>query len=300
MPVNSLSSFGDTLGTARFEGVFANQSPEWHAQRAKGIGGSDVGTIVGCNPWQSAYTLAAVRLGKIENNFQTSEAMEWGTRLEPVVLDKFADEHPELTLHREVGSWSHVERPWQLANPDGLFQDGDGNWGVVEVKTARFEDDWKDGVPAYYRTQVQWYLQTFGFTKAYVVALFSGSKYREFEVLADQFEQDTNLAAVEEWKNIVDSGDLPDFSAPFISTLTTTREMHPAIDSDAEVELGQLGVYYFLAENDFKQAESHFNEMKARVTEAMGTAKRGLVNGDWMLTRQSRNGGTPYLVSKRG
>jgi putative phage-type endonuclease len=301
-PMTNLSVFtaGDTLGSARYVGTFENQSPEWHDQRATGIGGSDVSTIVGCNPWQSAYSLAAVRLGKIENNFTTSEAMEWGTRLEPVVLDKFAESHPELTVHREVGSWHHVDREWQLANPDALFTDEAGNMGIVEVKTARFEDDWKDGVPVYYRTQVQWYLQTFGFNTAIVVALFSGSKYREFTVPADDFEQDTNLAAVTEWKNIVDAGDLPDFSAPFISTLTTTREMHPEVDSDESVELGDLGVYYFLAEQDFKQAESHFTEMKARVTQEMGTAKRGLVNGDWVLTRQSRNGGTPYLVSKRG
>jgi putative phage-type endonuclease len=300
MTKTSVSAVLDSIGSARYEGTFENGSPEWHAQRAKGIGGSDVGTIVGCNPWQSAYTLAAVRLGKIDSNVPASEAMEWGTRLEPVVLDKFEESHPELEVFREVGSWRHEEREWQLANPDGLFRDSAGNWGVIEVKTARYEDDWKDGVPVYYRTQVQWYLQTFGFGRAIVVALFSGSKYREFEVLADKFEQDTNLAAVVEWKNVVDAGELPEFSAPFISTLTTTREMHPEIDSDAQVELGQLGIYYFLAEQDFKQAESHFNEMKARVTEEMGTAKRGLVNGDWLLTRQSRNGGTPYLVSKRG
>lgn len=299
MTGSSLKKVADTWGLARHIGTFTNGSDEWHKVRATGIGGSDVGTIVGCNPWQSAYYLAAVRLGKIDGTIPQNEAMEWGNRLEPVVLDKFADEHPELTLHREVGTWQHVEREWQHANPDAIAEHADGSFSIVEVKTARYEDDWKDGVPAYYRTQVQWYLQTFGFKQAYVVALFSGSRYREFELLADEFEQDTNLAAVEEWRNIVEAGQLPDFSEPMLSTYNATREIHPEIDPGAEVDLGDLGMYYALAVQDFAQAESHLNEMKARVSDALGTAKRGVVNGETIVTRQSRNGGTPYLVNAK-
>lgn len=309
MSNSSIGNLTDKLGTARLAGVFANQSPEWHAQRATGIGGSDVGTIVGCNPWQSAYHLAAVRLGKIENNFEPNEAMEWGTRLEPVILDKFAENHPEFIVHREVGSWTHQDREWQLANPDAIFEyyaedprkgeDQDVRaYGIVEVKTAEYEDAWSEGVPAYYRTQVQWYLQTFGFQRAIVVALFRGKRYREYEVLADEFEQETNLASVIEFKKLLDAGELPDFSAPMISTYNATRELHPEITDD-EVELADLGVHYFLAVAEHDKSEEHLNEMRARILDAMGTAKRGLVNGEWLLTRQARNGGTPYLVAKR-
>lgn len=258
-----------------------------------------MGTIVGCNPWQSPYYLAAVRLGKIDGNIEVNEAMEWGNRLEPVVLDKFQDEHPELTVHRDVGTWHHAQREWQHANPDAIATDDQGVHSIIEVKTARYEDDWKGGVPAYYRTQVQWYLQAFGFQRAYVVALFSGSRYREFLVEADQFEQDTNLATVEEWKKLVDAGQLPDYSAPFTSTLQATREQHPDIDSEATADLGDLGVYYQLAVDDFTKAESHLNEMKARVTDVLGSAKKGTVNGEVIVTRQARNGGTPYLVNSR-
>lgn len=299
MTLASVVFDSDKAGSARLIGKFANGSPEWHEVRARGIGGSDVGTIVGCNPWQSAYYLAAVRLGKIDGTIAQNEAMEWGTRLEPVILDKFADEHPELALFREVGTWSHPDREWQHANPDALFQTADGDFGIVEVKTARYEDDWKEGVPAYYRTQVQWYLQTFGYSKAYVVALFSGSRYREFEVIADEFEQDTNLAAVEQWRKTVEAGELPDFSEPMLSTYQATREQHPEIDSEAEVELGHLGVVYWQAMQDLAQAESHANELRARVMDAMGTAKRGLVEGHLLVTRQARNGGAPYLVNAK-
>lgn len=299
MALNTLPTLTDTVGTARLLGNFENNSPEWHELRRTGIGGSDIAAICNASPWTSPFALWAKKTGRIPDDFTPSEAAEWGTRLEAVIIDKFEEEHPELTVHRNVGTWAHVDREWQLANPDALFVDAAGNWGIVEVKTSRYEDDWSQGVPAYYRTQVQWYLQTFGFTKAYVVSLFAGSKYREFEMDADDFEQSTNLAQVEQFRAYIDKDEQPDYDGA-LSTYETIRELHPDIDAEGSVELGDLGVHYFLAVIDFEKAEAHLNEMKSRVLDAMGSAKRGMIEDEWRLTRQARNGGKPYLVTKKG
>lgn len=278
-------------------GNFENGSQEWHDLRAGGIGGSEVGTICGFNKWESPFTLWAKKTGRIEGQVEPNEAMEWGNRLEPVVLDKFEDTHPEFKVHRNVGTWAHPDRPWQLANPDALFEH-EGQFGIVEVKTAQYEDAWSDGVPAHYLTQVQWYLQTFGYSKAWVVALFHGNRYREFEVEASEFQQDNALAEVERFRDHLLHDVQPDYDGA-LSTYTTVRALHPEI-TDEEVELGDLGMYYQLAEVKFKQAEEEMNDMKSRVLDAMGSAKRGLIEGRWVLTRQARGTGTPYLVSKRG
>lgn len=285
-------------GDAMFLGLAESGSDQWHEFRSRGIGGSDVGTICGLSPWQSPFSLWARKTGRIVDNKEPSEAMEWGTRLESVILDKFEESHPELKLHRNVGTWHHRERAWQLANPDGIAVDKTGNEIIVEVKTARYEDDWAKGVPAYYRTQVLWYLQTFGFKQAIVVVLFGGSKYREFIVDWDAFEADVNLARVEEFRGYVVEDLQPDYDGS-TATLQTVRELHPLID-DTEVELGQLFTYYTLALNDEAKAVDFANELRARVLAEMGNAKRGLFDGKVVVTRQARNGGTPYLVNKRG
>lgn len=299
MALNTLPTVTDTLGTARLLGNFENNSPEWHELRRTGIGGSDIAAICNASPWTSPFALWAKKTGRIPDDYTPSEAAEWGTRLESVVLDKFEEEHPELTVHRNVGTWAHADREWQLANPDALFVDAEGNWGIIEVKTSRYEDDWSQGVPAYYRTQVNWYLQTFGFAKAHVVTLFAGSKYREFQMDADSFEQATNLEQVEQFRAYIDKDEQPDYDGA-LSTYETIRELHPDIDAEGSVELGDLGVHYFLAVFDFEKAEAHLNEMKSRVLDAMGSAKRGMIEDEWRLTRQARNGGKPYLVTKKG
>lgn len=297
-PTLSSKNVEAPVGDSVFLGDYASNTPEWHALRATGIGGSEVGTICGVNPWESPFTLWAKKTGRIERDFEPSEAMEWGTRLESVILEKFADVHTELTVFPSPGTFRHKDRDWQIANPDGVFVDSNGEPGIIEIKTARYEDDWADGVPPYYKTQVQWYLQTFGFSRAFVAVLFSGSKYREFEILADEFEQNINLKKVEEFRAYVADNIKPDFDGA-MSTYETVRKIHPLIDTEAEIELGDLAVDYIAANMIFTEAERRFTELKSRVLDAMGNAKKGLVDGNVFVTRQARGTGTPYLVNKK-
>ena len=288
------------LGAAR-RVIKSEKTKEWHELRKTGIGGSEVASIIGISPWRSAISLWAEKTGLLPREEIKNDAIEWGVRLEAVVLDKLADEHPELKLHRNVGSWVNNDRPWQISNPDAIFEQ-DGKYGIIEVKTAAYEDDWKsDGewvCPAYYETQVQWYLQTFGFDRAIVAVLFAGRKYVEIEVSARQLEQDLNLIEAIRFREHVSTLTRPEWDGSD-STVETIRRMNPELDG-SEVELGELGKTYQLALAEYSTASAALNNMKARVLAAMGGAKRGTIDGVTIVTRMSRAGGLPYLVNKKG
>jgi putative phage-type endonuclease len=285
------------MSRATYLATLDNGSDEWLELRKRGVGGSEVGTICGLNKWESAYTLWAKKTGRITEQVQMNEPMEWGNRLEPVVIDKFADEHPELEILRNVGTWAHRDRLWQIGNPDALYVK-DGKLGVIEVKTASSENDWFDGVPAYYATQVQWYMDVFDVEHAYVIVLFNGRNYREYELTRTPLAQELNREFVEDFRNQVASDFHPDFDGS-ISTMDTVRTLNPDI-VDEGVELGWLGVQYFPAETKFKEAEAELNEVKTRILDAMGSAKIGLVEGHQTFARQRRGSNAPYLVIKRG
>lgn len=288
----------DTLGSATRVGNFEAQSPEWHALRASGIGGSDIAAICKTSPWTSPFALWAKKTGRIEDTVGASEAAEWGNILEPVILDQF-EKRSGLTVHRDVGTWAHKNRSWQLANPDAIWEDADGNLGIVEVKTSRYEDDWTNGVPEYYKTQVYWYAQTFGFESTiYVVALFAGSKYRTFELNPSAFEQENNLSEVEKFRQYLDTDTQPDFDGA-TSTYETLRALHPDIDTESEVDLGDLWEHAANALGDERTASNKATEMKSRIIDALGKAKKGTYDGNVVVTRQSRSGGVPYLVVKK-
>jgi predicted phage-related endonuclease len=173
------------------------------------------------------------------------------------------------------------------------------------VKTAAYADDWNlpaegvrgsaNDVPRYYLTQVQWYLRIMGFKKAVVVALFSGNKYREFDIPADEFQQSADFALVQEFWQKVQDDKQPDWDGS-TSTYESVRSLHPDID-DSDVELGPLGQAYVSAMDALATAEEATTMLKSMILDNMGMAKRGLLDGKVIVKRQAgRNGSAPYLV----
>jgi putative phage-type endonuclease len=215
--------------TAELVGHFQHGSPEWHAARMGGIGGSEIAAVLGLSKWESHFSLWHRKQALIPDR-PTNPDQEWGTRLEPVILQAFADNHPELVVDTNPGTWRNTDRPWQIANPDALAATRTtvneltaplawtGEWVVVEAKNVndRVAWEWDDGVPPYYLAQVRWYLDVFGLDRAIICALFGGSDYAEFEVTPDP--DDTQL--------------LRDAGADFMRSLAEGRR--PDIDSHTE------------------------------------------------------------------
>lgn len=291
------STLPQVLGTAEFVANYKNNSPEWLELRRSGFGGSEVATCLGLNPWESALTLWYKRTNRIDSEVLDNPAMEWGRRLESVVMAKFKEDHPELEVWDDVGTWRNNERRYQLVNPDGIYRDADGNYGIIEIKTAAYKDDWAYGVPKYYKTQVQYYLNAFGFDNAHVVLLVAGRDYNEFELPADDFQQAVDLAAVERFLNCVENDTRPDWDGSN-STYETVRKMHPQIE-DGSVELNELYVLYKNHKAAAAAADARLTEVKSQIMDLMGLAKNGLYDGKVVMTRTAKGQGLPYLMEKR-
>lgn len=306
MPITSLPIQNQT--TAYWLGNLVNGSADWHEARANGIGGSEVGTIAGLNKWESAFTLWAKKCGLIDSTVAPSEAMEAGSRLESFVLDWFSELHPELDVDPNVGTYQGVDG-WDHANPDAVYRDGK-KWGIIEVKTARFEDDWVvpakgvagdvSGVPKHYVTQVQWYLRIMGFKFAKVVVLFGGQKLRWYDIEADEFQQQVDFDLAKRFWACVENKDQPRWDGS-LSTYETVRVMHPEI-VDESVELPvELWRDYSAALLASKDAELLLQGYKTQVLAFLGLARAGTVDGVVRVVRQAgRNGAAPYLVNKEG
>jgi putative phage-type endonuclease len=295
LPVSKLPSESNQLLDAVLLGDFANGSPEWHELRNEPgvIGGSDIAACAGLSSWTSPITLWAKKTGQIPDEVTPNMSMKLGTILEEPILQLFADEHPELTI-LTTGTWANKTYPWMRANPDGLYLDADGNWGIVEVKFSR--DYWTQ-VPQSYRAQVLWYMKVFGIRQAKLVAL-AGSSYQEYDIEWDQFEADTLFEAAIRFRQACLELKMPDWDGSN-STLETVRALNPNIE-DGEVDLDELGVHYFNAVTDADAANTKLTELKSRVVKAMEGKKRGLVYGDHLISLRSRAGGMPYLHHEKG
>jgi putative phage-type endonuclease len=295
LPVNKLSAETNELFDAVLLGDFANGSQEWHDLRNEPgvVGGSDIGAIAGLSSWESCITKWAKKTGQIPDEVTPNMSMKLGTILESPILNLFADEHPELEIY-ETGTWANKENPWARSNPDGLYKDADGNWGIVEVKFSR---DYWSGVPQAYRAQVLWYMRIFGIKQAKLVAL-AGSSYMEFDIEWDEFEAQTLWDSAVRFRQACLDMKMPYWDGSN-STLETIRALSPGI-VDTEVDLDDLGMHYLNSVDELEKATVKTTELKARVIQAMDGAKRGLVFGEHLLSLRSRAGGAPYLHHEKG
>ena len=184
---------------------------EWLRWRKKGIGGSDVSAIPGINKWTSAIELWLDKTNQTNNEVEVNEAIQWGTILEPVVRDHFAVVTGKIVI--EVRAMlQHLDHPFMLADVDGVTTDDNGNPAILEIKTASEykRDEWSNGVPTYYQTQVQHYLCVTGVSKAYVAVLIGGNSFRIYEVDADPEVQQMLIAVEKDFWDKVQNMIRPD------------------------------------------------------------------------------------------
>lgn len=177
---------------------------EWLSWRKKGIGGSDVSAILGINKWTSAIELWLDKTNQTNKPVEINEAMQWGTILEPIIRDHFAAVTGKTVMEVKA-MLQHPEHPYMLADVDGITTDDNGDPAILEIKTASEykRDEWLEGVPTYYETQVQHYLCVTGVNKAYVAVLIGGNTFRIFEVDADPEIQQMLIAVEKDFWNKV-------------------------------------------------------------------------------------------------
>lgn len=278
-------------------------SDEWHAARSGRLGGSEIAAVLGLSPFDSRFSLFYRKQGEIGPTDETPE-MEWGKRLEPVIVAKCAEEHPEWKIGPQPGTFVHALRSWQLANPDALVRSDDGEpTAVVEAKFSLFGDDCgepgTDEIPVYWRTQGMWYLDVLGLPVCHFAVLVGGHDYREYRLEYDEAEatqlRDAGRAFLDDVQNDI-RPDIDEHGA----TYQAIKELHPQIDG-SEVELDADLVAEFIASRLAKaEATAEAARMTSVLAEAMGEAHRATYCGMTIATRQARGDGLPYVVIGRG
>lgn len=268
---------------------------EWLELRRKGLGGSDVATAMGLSPWKSPMQLYLEKTGEIDPEPLTSEVVYWGTVLESVIADRFAELHPELTVEEPKQMLAHSDYPFMLANLDRVVITSDGKQGVLEVKTtsATQSDKWKDdNVPIHYVLQVQHYLAVTGYDFAYIACLIGGQNYVERYMERDEELIEQLIDKESEFWNCVETKTPPAWDGSEASW-QILRSLYPRAEKGKAVELPKDLVDTM---KEFKELEDRSKEYeailkdinKARdarkqvIVEAMADAEVGLL-GQWQI-----------------
>ena len=235
--------------------------------------------IVGLSYFKSPLRLWLEKTGRVEpDDLSGNEAVEWGVTLEPIIRDKFAANHPEYTVQLPSGVYANNENPWERASLDAeLYDKKSQEFGVLEIKTAgeRMADDWKDGVPDYYKTQVIHYLNVTGYSFAWVAVLIGGQRYREYWYRPDDEDKAAVRDAVRMFWGFVQRDEAPalighkdegDSLTKLNANDTGEIRQEPASLMDA------LVVEYQDAGEEIKRLDEKRRSLANRIKEYIGTA----------------------------
>lgn len=136
--------------------IYPKDHDEWLKLRSTGIGSSDVGTILGVNPFDTPYKLWLRKRGElppIEENL----AMRLGHILEPAVAQLYEESTGNMVQKDTEGDWcaKSDKKDFLIASPDRICTDKEGGDILLECKTTRRAVNY-DNIPASWICQVQY------------------------------------------------------------------------------------------------------------------------------------------------
>lgn len=157
----------DNFFSQSCELISFNSREEWLEMRMKGIGGSDVSSIMGHNRWR---TRKDVYRSKYFLDPQiTNDTIEFGNAFEPIIFQSFKNKYKDTyeTLDYKDIMFRNLFVPYFQASLDGvLVEKATNKVGILEIKTTQFKkskwyySDGSNGVPQEYIDQAIHYFNT--------------------------------------------------------------------------------------------------------------------------------------------
>lgn len=175
----------------------AQRSPEWYDIKKKTIGGSEVATVIGLNPYRSVKSLIGEKVGICPNVFNGNSATRWGVLFEEITKQYTKQILKMTTDIFETGSIEGIISR-QRYSPDGLGEvDLLNDLGELEKYIILFEfkapfKSIPNGqVPSHYMPQLQTGLLTCEIADA---GIFVNNAYRkcslqDYDLITNDYAQ---------------------------------------------------------------------------------------------------------------
>lgn len=166
------------------------------AGRMKGLGSSDMSSVLGCNPWQSSYDLWCIKTGRAPE-FEGNQATRIGNLMEEPLM-RYAEEELGYPVERNLTFLDPMGGPLAV-NLDGLMRELsaniEGKLMMREVDPNEWGEPGTDSVPSRVIIQTQTAMLCAGLEQSFVPIAFPVFKTLEFRVYRVPFMQ--------EWADVI-------------------------------------------------------------------------------------------------
>jgi len=283
---------------------------KWQEARHSGIGGSDAGTILGVNSYNSPYELYGDKTGINPKTFDGNAATWFGHKLEPIIAERYAMEYNAAVVEWPTMVWDDngyefANLDYLLVTPSEQFPAGvvtewvseeppAGILAILEVKTTGIVTSgtahkWKNGqVPDTYTVQGYHYINVMmpllPEPRIVFAALLPGEGDSEYAITVrtmgiredDDLKWDENTAqgirySNEEFWNMVMFRIEPEIDGSSSTTEAIARR-YPKATPKKEVNLGPEFVEIWEEWDRLKTAEAAAKEATSKARNRINAA----------------------------
>lgn len=266
---------------------------DWLLARKKSLGGSDMGAVLGLNPYASPFSVWADKTGRTQDKEDT-EAMRIGRDLEDYVARRFTEasglrvQHCNAILRNERIPYIH-------ANVDRL--DPSEKFGLeCKTSSALSASKFQGGeFPASYYAQCVTYLAVTELPRWYLAALVMGREFHIYQMTRIEedscpdwcdgsvYVPETEISALcEAGKNFWESYVLQDVAPPVDGKTATTDALSVVIGDSterAETDLtaiqGTIRLYLSL-KDEISERQEELDRCANEIKQFMGPAGLGI------------------------
>lgn len=270
-------------------------------ERQKGIGASEIATVLGCNPYSNRYELYHQKTiedpTQLETQMDENDPRNWGTRMEPFIAELYADKTgAKLKTQSRI---HHGEEPLFYASPDRIVSLPNVSTFGLEIKNVTDVRKFKlwgpsasqDAlIPEQYYFQVAQCMFVMDFKRWDVAALMGGGELRTYTFHRDYYFDSIILEEGEAfWKNYVMRREAPDPNEEFksIRAKDFMRKLYPTVEV-TEVQLPESLMKWSDIRKESKVLAKQYAESaaiaEAHILHHMGHHSKGILSdGSYFL-----------------
>ena len=266
---------------------------DFHKARQTGIGGSDVATLLGINPFCTKLELYLQKRGEIDPRPDTSKTK--AGRVMEQVIAAMVTERTRSKLRRVNRTLRHPKYDFLIAHVDRDFV---GIEKGLEIKNVSPRLGWmwgRDGEPdavaEYYIPQPHHYMLVMDYPAFDVAAYFGGDDLRMYPMERDKEMDEIIIGAANDfWFNHVVPGVPPEPEYEHATTLPMLQRLYPGTNGQTVEATEMIRHWAKVAEeaaakaNEYKQVG---DTAKAHLLDYMGEAAILRIEGNRVFRRKA-------------
>lgn len=253
---------------------------QWLKERQKGIGGSDVGAIMGVNRWKSPFEIYVDKTEDITEVKESGELSYWGNTLEEVVAREFSIRTGKR-VRKDNRQLVHKTHKFMMGNIDRRIVGENALLECTTVNAFRSKEWDGEEIPPSYILQCQHYMEVMGSDNCYIAALIGGQKFiykkieRDDELISMIVEAEKDFWINHVEKRIPPKLDGSEAASKYLSK--TFKNIDKSLEVNLKAEYMNKINEYLNIKNQMKNFDETLKTIENNLKNELGNAEKGIV-----------------------